>query len=283
MSEELKAKLKELLDWKQKHNDLILDYVQVAKYLGIDNRSAEDIVEALHRKHYLMPSFYIHCDECGEVVKVKGGNVHQNIQCTNPECSKTLLPDKLINGKTEYIYEINAEKFFKRKKKVTSILPYMVKEDTVYMSTERKINVFLSYSHVDEEYKISLDNHLAVQKRNNRIATWNDRKLIAGSYIHEEIDEELVRADVIILLLSADFFASDYCYGIEMKKALEIHEQGKNVIIPVIVRPCDWLDSPLKKFVGLPEDGKPISKWENQDEAYMSVVAGIKKAIEDIL
>ncbi|MDE7063180.1 MAG: toll/interleukin-1 receptor domain-containing protein, partial [Lachnospiraceae bacterium] len=163
-----------------------------------------------------------------------------------------------------------------------NITPFRRKGDYNFMQSEEKIKVFLSYSHRDEEYKKELDKHLAVQRKSGKIETWNDRKLVAGTHIHEEIDEKLVEADLIILLLSSDFFDSDYCYGKEMTRALELNDCGKNIIIPVIIRPCDWLDSPLKNIVALPEDGCPISKWEDADEAYLSVVSGIKKAIAQL-
>lgn len=150
------------------------------------------------------------------------------------------------------------------------------------MAEEASIKVFMSYSHEDEKYKEKLDKHLAVLKRNKKIKTWNDRKLVPGKDIDKEIGKSLVEADIIILLLSADFFASEYCYCTEMTKALELYEEGQNMIVPVIVRSCDWLGSPLAKLVALPKDGKAIDKWEDEDEACMDVVAGIKKVIEEI-
>lgn len=145
-----------------------------------------------------------------------------------------------------------------------------------------KKKVFLSYAHEDEKYKLELDKHLTVQKRNEVIDTWNDRKLVAGSEIDEEIKEELNSADIIILILSADFFASAYCYDKEMKRAIERHQCGEARIIPVIARKCDWLDSPLGKITALPIDGKSIASFADKDDAYMQIVLGIKEAIKEL-
>lgn len=181
---------------------------------------------------------------------------------------------ELISGLN---YKINDEKVLGEKGREQTVTQFKVRENNSYMAEEASIKVFMSYSHEDEKYKEKLDKHLAVLKRNKKIKTWNDRKLVPGKDIDKEIGKSLVEADIIILLLSADFFASEYCYCTEMTKALELYEEGQNMIVPVIVRSCDWLGSPLAKLVALPKDGKAINKWEDEDEAYMDVVAGIKK------
>ena len=55
-----------------------------------------------------------------------------------------------------------------------------------------------------------------------------------------EIDHNLEKADVILLLVSADFLNSDYCYDIELRRAMERHEAGDAVVVPIILRECDW-------------------------------------------
>ncbi len=74
---------------------------------------------------------------------------------------------------------------------------------------------------------------------------------------------------------------SDYCMGIEVKTALKRHEEGKARLIPIVVRPVMWADSELSSIQGLPKDAKPISSWDNEDEAWVNVVGGIKKHIEE--
>ena len=94
-----------------------------------------------------------------------------------------------------------------------------------------------------------------------------------------EIASRLEQAEVILLLVSPDFLASDYCYGLEMKRALERHESGEARVIPVILRPTSWSKLPFSKLQALPKDGRPISTWNSLDSAFVSVTEGIKQAI----
>jgi|ERR1039458_7559149 internalin A len=91
-----------------------------------------------------------------------------------------------------------------------------------------EIHVFVSYSHRDEQFRDELMRHLSVLQRQKVIALWNDRRIDAGQEWKNEIDRNLEQAQVVLLLISADFLASDYCWGIEMKRALEQHESGPN-------------------------------------------------------
>ncbi|RPJ33215.1 MAG: TIR domain-containing protein [Planctomycetaceae bacterium] len=144
------------------------------------------------------------------------------------------------------------------------------------------IELFFSYSHKDQGMRDEMDKFLSVLKRSNRIATWHDRKISAGSEWGKEIDEYLNRADIILLLVSADFLASDYCWGTEMKRALQRHELGQALVIPVIVRPCDWEDAPFAKFQALPRDARPVSSWPNPAEALTDIARGIRGAAQKL-
>ena len=88
-------------------------------------------------------------------------------------------------------------------------------------------SVFFSYSHKDEALRDQLETHLAMLKRQGVILTWHDRRLVAGDNIDSGIAKELDQADIILLLVSPDFLASDYCYGIEVARALERHAAGE--------------------------------------------------------
>lgn len=144
------------------------------------------------------------------------------------------------------------------------------------------LKVFISYSHKDETYKDTLDEHLALLKRKEVIDTWNDRRLIPGQKWETEISENLLDSDIIIFLVSSSFISSDYCYGIEMKKALEQHNSGDSIVVPLIIRPCDWASADFGSIQGLPKDANPVSKWENEDDAWLDAVNGIKKLISSI-
>lgn len=145
-----------------------------------------------------------------------------------------------------------------------------------------KINIFISYSHEDEIYKNKLEKHLSLLKRNNVIETWSDRKIIPGEEWDKKIKEELESAQIILLLVSVDFLNSDYCFDIEIKRAVERHEKEEAVLIPVMLRKCDWGETSFSKIQALPKNATPIKSFEDEDEAFFSIVEGIKAAIEKL-
>lgn len=140
--------------------------------------------------------------------------------------------------------------------------------------------VFFSYSHKDETLRDELEIHLAALKRQSVIETWHDRRIGAGDEVDHVISEYLEAADIIMLLVSPYFIASDYCYDVEMKRALERHSAGEARVIPVILHPCDWQSLPFGKLLATPTDGKPISKFPNQHDAFLEVTKAIRKAAE---
>ena len=150
------------------------------------------------------------------------------------------------------------------------------------MSMANSIEIFYSYSHEDESLRNTLDKHLALLKRQNLISGWFDREISAGEEFEGEIAEHLNKSQIILLLVSADFIASDYCYGTEMMQALERRKRGEARVIPVILRPVDWHSAPFGKLKALPKDGKAITTWANRDEAFLDVAKGIRKIVEDL-
>jgi hypothetical protein len=145
------------------------------------------------------------------------------------------------------------------------------------------IEVFYSYSHRDEALRDELETHLSLLRRQGVISGWHDRKITAGTDLKGKIDEHLNSAGVILLLVSPDFIASDYCYDIEMTRALERHDKGEARVIPVILRPVDqWHAAPFGKLLAAPTDGKPISSWSNRDEAFADVARHIRRAVEEL-
>lgn len=101
---------------------------------------------------------------------------------------------------------------------------------------------------------------------------WSDHRIVAGEDLNAHIDAALESADVIALLVSSDFMASDYCYGIEMKRAMERHAAGEATVLPVMLRPCDVKGAPFAKLKMVPTDARAVTKWANQDEAFLDVV-----------
>jgi hypothetical protein len=148
---------------------------------------------------------------------------------------------------------------------------------------DKKIKIFLSYSHKDENLRDELGKHLSLLKRQQIISAWHDRNISAGTEWASQISEHLETAKVILLLISADFLASDYCFDIEVKRAMERHNKGEARVIPIILRPTDWSSAPFGRLQALPNDAKPITTWENQDLAFANVVKGIRLVCEELL
>ncbi len=142
--------------------------------------------------------------------------------------------------------------------------------------------VFYSYSHKDEKLRNQLDNHLAVLKRDGIITDWSSRDIRADEDWNSEVDEHLNTAKLILLLLSPDFMASDYCAGIEVRRAMERHAAGKARVIPIILRPVDWQNTPFGELQALPTDAKPVTVWSNLDEAFRDIAGGIRKAVAQL-
>src|SRR5271157_804367 len=136
------------------------------------------------------------------------------------------------------------------------------------------IRLFYSYSHQDEELRKELENHLSLLRRKGLISAWHDRMIGAGDEWKGAIDKNLEGAHVILLLVSSSFLASDYCWDVETKRALERHDRDEAKVIPIILRPCDWQGAPFGKIQALPRDGKAITSWLNRDEAFTDVALG---------
>lgn len=150
------------------------------------------------------------------------------------------------------------------------------------MSGQTPITVFFSYSHKDEDLRDKLATHLKLMERTNVIDAWHDRAIPTGSEWDKAIKTELLQADIILLLISADFLASNYIWDVEVKTAMERHEAREAVVIPIVLRDCDWFDAPFGKLQGLPKDAKPVTSHSNMDEAFTFITRKIKRTAKDI-
>ncbi len=144
------------------------------------------------------------------------------------------------------------------------------------------IEVFFSYAHEDEILRNELAKHLSILKRQGFIAEWHDRNISAGQEWAYEIHTHLNRVHVILLLVSPDFMSSDYCYSVEMKRAMERHKTGEARVIPVLLRPVDWKGAPFDTLQMLPTDAVPVTSWPDLDKAFLDIAKGIRKAIEEL-
>ncbi|HGY9568390.1 TPA: toll/interleukin-1 receptor domain-containing protein [Vibrio harveyi] len=144
---------------------------------------------------------------------------------------------------------------------------------------EEKCKLFISYSHDDEEAKNKFTTFLATLKRNGIITEWNDRQLLAGDKLNDEIINNIQNSDIICLLISQSFLASYYCVEEELARALSQVENGVSRIFPIIVDHSTWLDTELKDYTAVPNDGTPIADYDNPNKAWLEVIEHLKKAI----
>ncbi|POZ88365.1 TIR domain-containing protein [Petrotoga sibirica] len=149
------------------------------------------------------------------------------------------------------------------------------------MEQNKKLKLFISYSHHDEKsYIDQFKKHIHTLKDNGLIEDWYDREILAGEDFQNKINNNLEDADIICLFISKEFLSSPSCKK-EKEKALELRKKKGISVIPIILSSCEWLDEEdISKLLALPADGKPISKFEDPDEAWLGVYEGLKKIIE---
>lgn len=141
------------------------------------------------------------------------------------------------------------------------------------------MKAFLSYSHNDRLMLEKLHTHLTQIRREGLLTTWTDHEISAGSRLDDKISSNLQNSQLFIALLSPDYIASRYCYEKEFFTAKEMEKAGKLTIIPVIVEPCDWQNTPFMKYKALPQDGKPIVEWQNVNTAFLDVITNLRKLL----
>ena len=153
------------------------------------------------------------------------------------------------------------------------------------MKISLSIKIFFSYSHSDENLRNKLANHLKIFEREGIIESWHDRRIVPGQEWSKEISQHLNSAHIILLLVSSDFLSSDYCWDIEVKRAMELHKNDEAIVIPIILRDCLWDSAPFGRLQALPIHGKPVTAskyWSNQDEAFTCVAKGIRDTVQQI-
>lgn len=152
------------------------------------------------------------------------------------------------------------------------------------LSLIRPYQVFLCYAREDEKLLDQLRKHLKALQRQQYIEPWYDRNISAGSNWEKDIDEHLATADIILLLVSPDFMASDYCYGVEVERAMDRHNKGEAIVIPVILRHTHWKGALFGDLQALPEDAKPIygPDYPYLDKGFLEVIEGILESIRHL-
>ena len=148
------------------------------------------------------------------------------------------------------------------------------------MGQNKKLKIFISYSHEDNLYIELFKKHISPFTNNGLIEVWYDNIILPSEDYQNKIDNNLEDADIICLFISANFHASTPCIG-EKDKALELRKNKVVPVIPIVLSPCGWKeDKDISKLLALPTDGKPISSFHDKDEAWQDVCNGLKKIIE---
>lgn len=146
------------------------------------------------------------------------------------------------------------------------------------MTETSRFRVFISYSHDDEEDLLELNKHLTLLQRHDVLSVWHDRYIRAGDEFDNVISDELEAADIVLLLVSVNFLASNYCYEIEMTRAMERHHAGETTVIPIIIKHCDnWQSAPFGKLNAAPPGGKPIEDFSTKDKGFTEVARMIRE------
>ncbi|WP_437877548.1 TIR domain-containing protein [Sorangium sp. So ce513] len=142
------------------------------------------------------------------------------------------------------------------------------------------VDVFISHAPEDERPLGRLEVHLGLMKRQGLLRTWHRGRVGAGGEPDAEAAARLDAAWLILLLVSADYLASEDCFTHEMTRALARHDSGAARVIPVLVHACDWASAPFGKLEPLPTGSKPVSSWRNRNEGWANIARGIRSIVE---
>lgn len=142
--------------------------------------------------------------------------------------------------------------------------------------------VFISYAHKDKALRDLLAEHLSNLRNQGVIKDWYDGDILPGSEWRAELLGRLDSAQIILLLISSSFMASEFCYSVEMTRAIERHYAHTARVLPIILRPTDWEGAPFEVLQMLPTGAKPITKWSDRDAAFKDVIKGVRKAIKEL-
>lgn len=144
------------------------------------------------------------------------------------------------------------------------------------------LTLFISYAHEDEDFRKDFEKHLAALRREGLVQEWHDRMIKAGQEWEKEIHSSLDQSHIIVLLISPDFMASNYCNEVEVKRAMQRREMGTARVIPVLIRPTDWKGAPFSKLQAVPTNAMPISEWKGRDAAYVDVVQHLRNVCLEV-
>ncbi|MBA2285722.1 MAG: TIR domain-containing protein [Ktedonobacteraceae bacterium] len=144
------------------------------------------------------------------------------------------------------------------------------------------VYIFYSYAREDKKLRDRLEKHLSILKCQNLVSHWHNVEIDAHQEWQDSNNLYLDMANIILLLLSPGFMASDRSYNMQMKRVLNRHETGEARVIPVLLRPVYWQETPFAKLKILPSNARPVVKWRDRDEAFVNVIEELQKVIREL-
>lgn len=145
---------------------------------------------------------------------------------------------------------------------------------------EKGVQIFLSYTHRDRPLEQELLKHLTLLQRQGQVTIWSTDDIIAGQNYTQTISDRLNSSQIILFLVSSDFlFSKEFEYVVP--KAIEKQQAGEAQVIPIILRPVDWKETPFSQLQVLPRNGRALTQWTSRDLAYLDIIEGIREAIEN--
>jgi len=205
----------------------------------------------------------------------RGLKFKESVSCNCVDCSKggevTLFELKELQDDAEHGDDVTCRNGTRKKIPAKYILDGISYTD--------KPRIFISYSHSNENLKNEFRTMISPMEKEGKWDVWDDRWLLPGDNWNKEIVRHLYEANVIVLMLTADFFKSNFIYGVELARAIQRHESGEALIIGIIVSDCMWEETPLSKIQMLPKDGLPIDRHPHRNEVWKTVANKIKETI----
>ncbi len=150
---------------------------------------------------------------------------------------------------------------------------------SLHPAEHRCAKLFISYASEDDRHRERLERHLSPLRREGLVTIWHNQRIAPGDDWRARIGAALQESDVVLLLVSADFLASDFCVDVELARAVERHHAGTSRVIPVLVRSADWETPPLASLQVLPRSKKPVVQWEDHDQAWTEVALEIRRVV----
>jgi hypothetical protein len=142
--------------------------------------------------------------------------------------------------------------------------------------------IFFSYAHEDEELMNSARRQMVIYERNGVFIKWHDRQIPPGDSWRAQIDHRIHAASIILLFFSPHFIESRYCYEVEGNIALKRAREQTAVVVPIILRPCPWQETPFAELQALPKDGRPVSQWPDRDQVCLEIAQSIAQRATDL-